>query len=156
MRRRDRHDDDPELFELLANLEEIAEATRIPALLCRLLEIYGLKSVAYLGSGLSAQPGQGPYLAVTYSDDWVDHYKAQRFVDVDPAVQIGMRRMLPIDWDTFDRRDKNVRRLFGEAAEFGLGRRGISLPVHGQHGDRALVSITSDASSRAFARSSSI
>ncbi|MBO6727972.1 LuxR family transcriptional regulator (plasmid) [Nitratireductor rhodophyticola] len=148
MRRRDRHDDDPELFELLANLEEIAEATRIPALLCRLLEIYGLKSVAYLGSGLSAQPGQGPYLAVTYSDDWVDHYKAQRFVDVDPAVQIGMRRMLPIDWDTFDRRDKNVRRLFGEAAEFGLGRRGISLPVHGQHGDRALVSITSDASDR--------
>ena len=59
-----------------------------------------------------------------------------------------MRRMLPIDWDTFDRRDKNVRRLFGEAAEFGLGRRGISLPVHGQHGDRALVSITSDASDR--------
>lgn len=139
---------DLELFQLLAELEELADATGIPALLGRLLDMYGLKTVAYLGSGATARPGQGPYLAVTYSDDWVDHYKAQRFVDVDPTVQIGLRRMLPIDWGEFDRGDDKVRRLFGEATEFGLGRHGISLPVHGQHGDKALVSITSDASDR--------
>ncbi|EIM72616.1 LuxR family transcriptional regulator [Nitratireductor aquibiodomus RA22] len=95
---------------------------------------------------MTAQPRQSPYLAVTYSNEWVDHYKAQRFIDIDPAVQVGLRRMLPIDWGEFDRTDQKVRRMFGEATEFGLGRLGISLPVHGQHGDRALVSITSDAS----------
>jgi DNA-binding CsgD family transcriptional regulator len=139
---------DLEIFELLAEFAELNDATGIPALLCKLLHIYGLKTVAYLGSGVAAQPKQHPYLAVTYSDDWVDHYKTQRFVDVDPAVQIGLRRILPIDWDEFDRRDKEVRRLFGEATDFGLGRHGMSVPVHGQHGDRALVSITSDASDR--------
>ncbi|MBA89075.1 MAG: LuxR family transcriptional regulator [Phyllobacteriaceae bacterium] len=148
MNRRDRYSGDLELFELLEKLGELTDATGIPELLGRLLDIYGLKTVAYLGSGVTAQPGQSPYLAVTYSNEWVDHYKAQRFVDIDPTVQIGMRRMLPIDWDEFDRADEDVRRLFGEAKEFGLGRRGISLPVHGQHGDRALVSITSDASDR--------
>lgn len=44
--------------------------------------------------------------------------------------------------------DTNVRRLFGEAGEFGIERLGISPPVHGQNGDRALVSVTSDASDR--------
>lgn len=140
--------DDQELFALLEELEKLRDTAAIPAFLGRLLEVYGLKSVAYLACRETARSGQGPYLAVTYSDDWVDHYKGHRFIDVDPTVQIGMRRMLPIDWDEFDRTDAAVRRLFGEATEFGLGRHGVSLPVHGQHGDRALVSITSDASDR--------
>lgn len=84
---------------------------------------------------------------MTYSAEWVEHYKAENFVKVDPAIQVGLRRMLPVDWSDFDREKDKVRRLFGEASEFGLGRRGVSLPVHGRHGDRALLSITSDASS---------
>lgn len=126
----------------------MAAATGVLTLLRRLVDIYGLKTVAFLGSNIAGRPGEGPYLAVTYSDEWVDHYKAEGFVNIDPTVQIGMRRMLPIDWDAFDQKDGEVRRLFREATEFGLGRHGISIPVHGQHGDRALVSITSDASDR--------
>ena len=148
MRLQDEHNMDLELFELAGALAELADPAKIPLMLARVLDIYCLKSIAYLGSGVTGGPGDRPYLAVTYSADWVEHYKAQHFVEIDPAVQLGMRRMLPIDWDTFDRSDESVRRLFGEATEFGLGRRGISLPVHGQQGDKALVSITSDASER--------
>lgn len=61
-----------------------------------------------------------------YSPEWVEHYRAACFVDVDPAIQVGLRRMLPIDWSEFDREVEEVRRLFGEAFKFGLGR-GISL-----------------------------
>lgn len=144
MRQRPRQEVDHDLFELLAEIDEITHAAEVPALLAKLLDIYGLNSVAYLGAGINDRPGADPYLAVTYSDEWVERYKAERFVDVDPAIQTGLRRMLPIDWDEFDRREGRVRRLFGEAGEFGLGRHGISLPVHGRRGDRALVSITSD------------
>lgn len=139
---------DLELFELLSAIDALRDATEIPALLGKLLDMYGLRSVAYLGSSVTGQPADGPYLAVTYSPAWVEHYKAEHFVNVDPAIQIGLRRMLPIDWSEFDRKNDKVRRLFGEASEFGLGRRGISLPVHGRHGDRALLSITSDATDR--------
>jgi DNA-binding CsgD family transcriptional regulator len=138
----------PDLFELLAEFDEVTDAAEIMALLSKLLSVYGLRSVAYLGAGLSDRPVGDPYLAVTYSPEWVEHYKAARFIDVDPAIHVGLRRLLPIDWGEFDRTDKKVRRLFGEAGEFGLGRQGISLPVHGRHGDRALVSITSDARAR--------
>ncbi len=137
-----------DLYELLAEIDEVMDSSKIPAYLEKLLHVYGLRSVAYLGAGLAAHLGQSPYLAVTYSPEWVDHYKAERFVDVDPTIQIGLRRMLPIDWSEFSRDERKVRQLFGEAEEFGLGRQGISLPIHGRHGDRALVSITSDAGDR--------
>lgn len=137
-----------QLCEWLTNIGKLEDASGLPALLADLLEIYGLKSIAYLGTGITEQPAQGPYLAVTYSKHWVERYKAERFVKIDPTIQVGMRRMLPIDWSSFERTDPKVRRLFGEAGEFGLGHQGMSLPVHGRHGDRALFSITSDASDR--------
>jgi len=142
------HRDNFKLFELLQEADDLNTPSELVALLAKLLDIYGLKSVAYLGSGVTGRPEDGPYLAVTYSPEWVEHYKTERFVEVDPAIQIGLRRMLPIDWSEFDREGEKVRRLFGEAEEFGLGRHGISLPVHGRHGDRALLSITSDATDR--------
>jgi DNA-binding CsgD family transcriptional regulator len=152
MRYRTRHGMHMKWIELLHVIDSVTTEDRIPDLLAKLLDIYDLKTVAYLGSGLSERPEDEPYLAVTYSPDWVEHYKAARFVDIDPAIQVGLRRMLPIDWSEFDRENEKVQRLFGEASEFGLGRRGISMPVHGRHGDRALLSITSDAGERDWQR----
>lgn len=136
------------LFEVLSELEKLASPADLRQLFERLVNAYGLTSVAYLGSGLGETRPKAPYLAVTYSTEWVEHYLTQRFVEIDPTIQVGMRRLLPIDWASFDRSDLAVRRLFGEAQEFGLGKQGLSLPVHGQHRDRALVSITSNLSAR--------
>lgn len=146
------HFDSLELFDLLAEIDGLIVPSEVTAVLAKLLDTYGLRSAAYLGSGIIGRPGHGPYLAVTYSPEWVEHYKAQSFVDIDPTIQVGLRRMLPIDWSEFDRKDAKVRSLFGEASEFGLGRNGISVPVHGRYGDRALVSITSDATDREWQR----
>ncbi|CDX24296.1 LuxR family transcriptional regulator (modular protein) [Mesorhizobium plurifarium] len=134
------------LFEILINLPDLADQQQVEAALARILDQYGLKTVAYLGAGLNPQRTLEPYLAVTYCDEWVSHYKAVGYVDIDPAVQIGMRRIVPVDWSSFDGTNPHVRKLFGEAAEFGLGRQGLSIPVHGRFGDRGLFSITSDLS----------
>ena len=136
------------MFKLLAELDELKDAAKMPMLLAKIADIYGLKSVAYLGVGLTDRPDQEPYLAVTYSPEWVERYKTEHYVDIDPTIQTGLRRILPIDWGEFARESKKVRRLFGEAVEFGLGRRGISFPIHGRCGDRALVSISTDLSDR--------
>lgn len=133
------------LFRVLSEVDDLTDAEQIPIVLVALTKVYELRSVAYLGSGFGERPGRDPYLAVTYSPEWVDHYKTRSFAEIDPAIQIGMRRLLPIDWAEFDREDKKVRELFGEAAEFGLGRQGLSVPVHGHNCDRGLLSITSDA-----------
>lgn len=142
------HDDNVDLLELLSAIGALASAAEISTVLAKLIRRYELTSLAYIGSDITGRPEKSPYLAVTYSTEWVEHYKAQRFLKIDPVIQVGLRRMLPIDWDQFDRNDKEVRRLFGEASEFGLGIRGVSIPVHGRSGDRALLSITSNADAR--------
>lgn len=134
------------LFEILADLPNLEDPRQVGKVLDCILERYELKTVAYLGAGLNPEKTTEPYLAVTYSDEWVSHYKSIGYVNIDPAIQRGMRRLVPVDWSGFDRADPLVRKLFGEAAEFGLGRQGLSIPVHGRFGDRGLFSITSDLS----------
>ncbi|MCB1469048.1 MAG: LuxR family transcriptional regulator [Rhizobiaceae bacterium] len=110
---------------------------------------YGLKTAAYFGTGFA---GPAPVLAVTYSAEWIEHYIERQFVEIDPVIQLGFRRLLPLDWRDFDCSDNRIKTLFGEASEFGFGKRGLSIPVHGRHGDRGLLSITSDLSERDWVR----
>jgi DNA-binding CsgD family transcriptional regulator len=136
--------------ETLADIADVRRADQISDLLARVSAAYGMKTVAYLGTGtLDRQlPRREPYLAVTYSSDWVDHYRTRGYVKIDPVIQTGLRRLLPVDWDEFSTADQALRRFFGEAAEFGLGRKGMSFPVHGYSGDRGLFSVTADFSER--------
>lgn len=136
--------------DTLREIAEVVRADQIPHLLERVGAAYGMKTVAYLGTGTPDRrfPRGEPYLAVTYSTGWIDHYRAQGYLKIDPAIQIGLRRILPIDWDDYADMDDGLRQFFGEASEFGLGRRGISFPVHGCCGDRALFSVTADLNQR--------
>lgn len=136
--------------DTLADIADVRRTDQIPDLLGRVGAAYGMKTVAYLGTGMLDRrlPQREPYLAVTYSSAWVEHYRARAYVKIDPAIRIGLRRLLPIDWDDFSREDRALRQLFGEAAEFGLGRKGMSFPVHGYRGDRALFSVSADMNER--------
>ena len=137
--------------DTLAEISDVDHADQIPDLLVRVGAAYGMKTVAYLGTGTLDRrlPRREPYLAVTYSSDWVEHYRTRGYLKIDPVIQTGLRRLLPIDWDELGRDDDiTLRQFFGEAAEFGLGRKGMSFPVHGHGGDRALFSVSAGFSDR--------
>lgn len=103
-----------------------------------------ISNVAYLGMALpGAGSAYGPYVVTTYSEEWSRHYFAQRYFDVDPAVAVGMAGILPFDWHSRPKSDKRSRRFFGEAVEFGLSWNGLSIPIRGAQGERALFSINS-------------
>lgn len=135
--------------EILAGLTSVQHADEIPKLLSDIAEAFGMKTVAYLGTGTLDRrlPKREPYLAVTYSSEWIEHYRMRGYLKIDPAIQVGLRRLLPIEWDDFTV-DGALQRFFGEAAEFGLGRKGISFPVHGHGGDRALFSVSAEMTER--------
>lgn len=138
------------LSEFLSDNDDVHELSDVQRLLGRAAEVYGLKTIAYLGTGLSTDRHVEPYIVTNYSSDWIQRYKVQRYVEIDPVIQIGLRRLLPIDWQHLNDSSDTVRNFFGEATEFGVGRQGLSIPVHGQHGDRALFSITSDLSDKGW------
>lgn len=140
----------PDLEAILSEISEVRHAEDVYRVLRRVAGEYGMKTAAYLGTGTLTRygPGREPYIAVTYSPDWVNRYRGRGYLKIDPAIQVGLRRLLPVDWDEFGERDDALRQFFGEAHEFGLGRQGISFPVHGYLGDRALFSVTADFSNR--------
>ena len=52
--------------------------------------------------------------------------------------------ILPLDWRRFRRERSLVARLFNEAADSGVGRNGMTFPIRGRLGEKAIFSITSD------------
>ncbi|TJW60473.1 MAG: hypothetical protein E5X43_38240, partial [Mesorhizobium sp.] len=99
----------------LEEVDQLGDAEQIPALLQRVAERYGLKTVAYLGTGTLDRkvPRHEPFIAVTYPPEWVERYRARGYLNIDPAIQIGLRRLLPIDWDEFGKGGGNLRQFFG-------------------------------------------
>ncbi|HMK89283.1 MAG TPA: LuxR family transcriptional regulator [Methylocystis sp.] len=105
---------------------------------------YGLTHVAYLGLQLPKLTRDGPLVCVTYPDNWVAHYRAQRYVRDDPTVHRSLQSILPTNWADFPQHAKRIRQLFGEAREFGIGSNGMTFPIRGRGGETALFSVVSD------------
>jgi DNA-binding CsgD family transcriptional regulator len=135
-------------YELAETIDEVGETERIPHILGEIAQLYGLKTVAYLGTNSARLSDREPYIAVTYSAEWVTHYKAQGYLFIDPVIREGFNCLMPIDWRDFDKSGARIRQFLGEAVDFGLGQNGLTFPVRGMHGNRALVTITSDTTDR--------
>jgi DNA-binding CsgD family transcriptional regulator len=116
--------------------EEILEA---------IAETYGMSHVAYLGLHLPEEEGQNlPLFHVTYPKIWVEHYLEREYLRKDPVIPAALKSILPTDWADLPRDDKYVKRIFGEAKEFGIGSQGLSFPIRGRQGEKALFTIVGD------------
>ncbi|OLP44172.1 hypothetical protein BJF95_06315 [Rhizobium oryziradicis] len=109
---------------------------------------YALKTIAYFGMNVPISNLNEPFLAVTYSLKWIEHYKAQNYVAIDPVIKEGFSNLLPVEWNAGGAKNTKLKTFFGEAAEFGVGRSGVTFSVRGMAGDRALFTITSDSSAK--------
>ena len=119
------------------------EATEFGAILRQLCKGFGLSNVVYLGVNVPGLTNGGIFVETAYSDDWRKHYIDNHYERIDPVVQIGLKRITPLDWMEIDQRSLKVRAFFDEAASFGVGKQGLSFPIRGPHGEIALLSINS-------------
>jgi LuxR family quorum-sensing system transcriptional regulator SinR len=92
---------------------------------------YGLANIAYLCPSFNGRSMAAPFSNLTYSDAWIDHYKAQSYAAIDPVINVGARSLLPVDWARLPRGGKKVQRMFGEAKDAGVGHQGLTIPVRG-------------------------
>jgi DNA-binding CsgD family transcriptional regulator len=143
-------------FELVDDLEKVESQDQTDSFLRKLVADYELENVAYLGVNLPVQTEFGDlYVATTYSPDWLSRYHTNRYVGTDPVVQHSFLRVAPIDWADIDQTTPAASRIFGEAREFGIGNQGLTIPIHGVLGEKALFSISKTCSKsewRAFRR----
>ncbi|HXF55299.1 MAG TPA: LuxR family transcriptional regulator [Hyphomicrobiaceae bacterium] len=133
-------------YDLVDEIDKVLQEHKGSEFLATLAQRYGLSHVAYLGINLPKQDDKEAYITTTYSDKWVRRYVSQHYVRIDPVIQVGLQGLLPLDWQTVRDSNPAIKRFFGEAGEFGVGRQGLSFPIRGLHGETAMFSINSHVS----------
>lgn len=139
---------DDDLWTLFENIARTERLLSGHALLREALTRHGITHVAYGAVNLPTTKRHRGLVAVSYAPEWRKHYTQTGYVDIDPAVRLGLAGILPIDWNEVDRSHPLVRRFFGEALEFGVGPSGLSIPVRGRNREFALFSVASDLQGR--------
>src|SRR4029077_12899348 len=89
---------------------------------------------------------------VTYSREWVTRYFVRQYVAIDPVVTHGRYAVEPFDWEMLAREYPEASAFLADAAHYGVGRVGLSIPVRKRRGIFSLVSFSSDHSQAEWER----
>lgn len=83
---------------------------------------------------------------MTYSKAWQVRYFARNYASLDPVVLFGIRATGPYDWGDLRGFTPSAAGYFQDAAEHGVGRNGLTIPIRRNQANFALVSLTSNLS----------
>lgn len=109
----------------------------------KIADDYQLSNVSYFILGVPDRDGYGLCGVHTYAPEWWEHYLANNYASIDPVVRYCRTEILPIDWRDLAKPTAEAERLCKEAREFGIGRNGLSYPIHGARGETAVFSLNS-------------
>ena len=99
---------------------------------------YGLNHVVYHWvNSIGERFGCG-----TYGSDWVDRYLEKDYLYIDPVILGCFNRFDPVNWKQLDWSSKAARSFRKDAAAYGIGTQGFSVPIRGPNGQFALFTIT--------------
>jgi DNA-binding CsgD family transcriptional regulator len=134
-----------ELDEARRAIECAADVDGLFKLLFELRDESGLAHLVYHAISVPAFDKSNPLLLPTYDDAWVRRYFDRDYFSIDPVLAAGRSGFLPIDWMMVEHSTKEARHFFKEAESYGVGRHGFTLPIRGPAGERALFTITTNA-----------
>ncbi len=129
------------LRDAIITLDKIQIAGDVGPALREISNIIGAENIAYMASSDISESYHDTVRFVTYSTEWEKRYFDREYIAIDPIAQ-GIEKQLPFDWH-FASNQPSTRWLFSEAESFGVGRQGLSVPIRGDAGERALITLTS-------------
>ncbi len=104
------------------------------------------------GSGGTLRREGRQFAAMSYTPDWVAHYLEANFASVDPVMAGAAGRFDPLDWSELDWRGTKKERFRNEAAEFGIGEQGYTVPIRGPSGQFAIFTINKTCNRETWAK----
>lgn len=97
----------------------------------------------YISISPRGQKAGGIVFVTTAPQPWVERYKERRYITLDPVFPMARRSQKPFIWADIEENTAESRAFFEEAAAMGAGSQGLTIPIHGPEGERALFSVTS-------------
>ena len=131
----------PHIIHAINRCKSIAHVSR----LCQAhLADYGFRHVAYLSTRSVLDSPEDWTVSTTYPREWQSRYVTRSYATVDPVLKACNRAMTPIDWSQVSMTSREERVVVGEAADYGIGATGISVPLYSPDGRFGLMSFTAD------------
>ena len=127
-------------FEQLFKI--ISESDQVEASVIAFRDIYELTHVTLHLAQTVSNSVDMPYLQTTYPCEWVSRYVLRGYVNVDPVVALGFKRLFPFDWTEIEATPA-ASELMLDSQKHGLGGNGYSIPVIDRSGRRSLLSTNS-------------
>jgi DNA-binding CsgD family transcriptional regulator len=131
------------ILHQIASSENVDQMREVTLQMCN---EYGLANIVYHALYIPEATSLNPIVIPTYDPEWIRRYINNDYFQIDPVVNSGKRGFLPLDWSSVDRESNTARSFFAEADSYGVGRQGITMPVRGPAGERALFTITANLS----------
>lgn len=107
---------------------------------------FGVKHAAYFALELPHFILPEPFFVATYPAHWVEHYRAQGYVEHDPVLHHAARAIMPTNWSGIKENNPIAHKMFIEAEVTGIGNQGITVPIRGPNGETAIFSLTNTCS----------
>ncbi len=140
-----------DIIRSLSSSRNNIELTRRFSDYCKKL---GLKHLAYRSGNVGTTTHGNSLFLNTMPKNWLQHYQNNSYAAIDPAIHLSQGSILPINWSNIPRRSNRVKLLYEEAEKYGVGKNGMTIPVHGPSGLSAMVTVTSDMNNREWLEAS--
>jgi DNA-binding CsgD family transcriptional regulator len=138
--------------EIVGRISAAGSLAAMQELAGRICKAYQLANIAYHALYIPGAKAFNPILVLTYDPSWIERYKNNDYFKIDPVVVCGTKSFLPLDWSHLDRENAIARGFFAESNRFDVDRRGMTLPVRGPEGERALFTISANMSAAEWER----
>ncbi|MEO8224177.1 MAG: LuxR family transcriptional regulator [Gammaproteobacteria bacterium] len=134
-----------QLIRFHEQLQQLSTAVSVDQLTAMCLEqarVLGFDHVVYALRSPTRFTESRLIMVDAYPDGWVRHYLRQANYVSDPVIAYCTRNVAPVKWSELRTEPGSAaERVMNEAREFGL-HDGISMPVHGPHGEQGILSLT--------------
>ena len=141
-----------QLEGFLEKVKQAIDLNSLSAMLVSIRDSYGVANLVYHAVSIPCSDSSNPILLLTYENEWVRRYTERDYFQIDPVVRFGRKGFLPLDWSEVDHETQEARRFFWEADKYEVGRQGVTLPIRGPAGERALFTVTSNAAEREWVK----
>lgn len=142
------------LEHLLATLKTSYSHEELQSGFAAFLANFGFSVFTYAGLRYPTRVTEKRPVLSNFPENWVSLYENKILEGVDPVLPEAVQTLTPIFWDELLKKNeftKQQREIFDDAKVFGLCH-GLTIPVHGQLGDFAIVSVASDLGEVEFRR----
>jgi DNA-binding CsgD family transcriptional regulator len=157
------------IAQVLNGLETADTPERIGDALGRLRDLCGVEQATFIarvhdhvdvaptGGGLAGLDAvwrrrRGWFSVAAIGSDWAQRYEGSGYQHIDPVILTAFGRFYAFDWRELDPSTPSARAFRAEATAYGVGRRGLTVPLHGATGCDAAFSVISDIEPEAWDR----